>query len=234
MSLTLAITDDAATPTGIVATISGSSGGPVLVFTRNVDGQLTAGTWTNSGSRAGDGTISIPLTKGYYFAYVQDGATMSPPAYFQVTDGLTSVLGRCVAAVKSTLQLLNLPCTQRVYDSLHANSPLVQYPCTLLATEGSSQTEESALNGRDDLGQPVRVLVKDVCLKFDDSNRETYRQWRQAITRCFINQRLAGVPESVRNKVELGEVAIVESRAPQVVLEITVRAVTREVRGVGA
>ena len=234
MSLLLAIADDATTPTGIVATISGSSGGSVTLFTRNVDGQLTAGTWTNSGSRAGDGTISVPLPKGYYFAYAQDGANITSPAYFQATDGLTSVLGRCVAAVKSTLQLLNLPCTQRVYDSLHANSPLVQYPCVVLATDGTRQSDESALNGRDDLGQPVRVLVKDVCLKFDDANRELYRQWRQAITRCFINQRLAGVPESVRNKIELGEVAIVESRAPQVVLELTVRAVTREVRGVGA
>ncbi|MDB5312658.1 MAG: hypothetical protein JWO38_6860, partial [Gemmataceae bacterium] len=184
----------------------------------------------------GDGALTLTLPAGFYFAYCLTApAALSGLAYFAVTDGRAPVVSRCFAAVRTQLQLLNLPCTRTVFDSQYAdNLALQQFPCVVLTTEDARESDEAALNGRDDVGHAVRVLVKDVCLKFDDGRRDTYRAWRQAIFRAFHNQRLPGVIESVRNKVELGAVADVSSNEPQVVSELLIRCITREVRGLGA
>jgi hypothetical protein len=231
---TLAVADKA-DGTGATATVTGSAGGANQVYVQNVDGQLGAFAWTLGGTRTGDGTVNLALAKGYYWAYCLTGGTViSNLAYFQVTDGADAVLSRVYAAAKALLQLLNLPFTQRVYPSQFADSVAVQVPCTVLTTDGARQTDEAALNGRDDVGQPVRALVKDVCLKFDDQKKAEYEKWRQSIFRAFHNQRLPGVAESKMNKVELGVLSPAESPAPQTVFEVTIRCVTREVRGLGA
>lgn len=231
--LTLTVADNA-NNTGATATISGSSGGSVSVYTQNVDGELAAGTWASAGTRTGNGTLALSLAKGYYFTYALEGASLSGLVYFQVTDGLDAVISRVFAAAKSRIQLLNLPCTQHVYDSQYANSPIIEYPCVVLSTEGMRFTDEAALNNTDYIGNPVRCQIKDVCIKFDDAKRDTYRAWAQAIRRAFINQRIPGVAESIRNKVEFGDVAAVESNFAQVVAELTIRPITRELRGLGA
>lgn len=229
----LAVTDSA-NNTGATATVTGTGGAAVAVYAQPVDGTLGAGAWALAGSRTGDGTVALALAKGYYFGYALVAGAASNLVYFQVTDGADSVLSRCVAAVKAQVHLLNLPCTQRVFDSLYEQVPLTQVPCTVLTTEGARETVESALNGRDDVGRPVRLIVRDLCLAFDEAKRETYRRWRQALYRAFQSQRLPGVPESVRNKVEVSEVTPAPRREPQMVIEMVVRCVTREVRGLGA
>jgi hypothetical protein len=232
---TLSITDNA-DGTGATATIAGSGGAANTIFVLTVDGTVETGTWAPTGSLVGDGTVSLPLPKGYYFGYALSApATLSGVAYFGVTAGSDSVAARCFAAVATRLQLLALPCTANVYDSLYAdNKAALQYPCVVLTTDGARDTDEAATNGRDDIGHGVRVLIKDVCFRFDEARRDTYRSWRQAILRAFLNQRLPGVPESVRCKVELGSVAAVATDRPQVVTELTIRCVTREPRGLGA
>ena len=230
----LTITDNA-NGTGATATITGSAGGANQVYVQNVDGELGSGAWTLAGSRTGDGTVALTLVKGYYWGHcLTNGTVLSGFVYFKVTDGLDAVLGRCMAAVKAQAQLLNLPSTQRIIDVIHADTPIVQYPTTILTTEGARQTDEKSLNGRDDIGHPVRMLVKDLCLKFDEKKREIYRQWRQALFRAFHNQRLPGIPESIMNKVELGEITAASSAEPQMICELTIRCITREVRGLGA
>ena len=232
---TLTITDNA-DGTGATAAITGSAGGLNIVFVLPVDGGIETGVWTTAGTLTGDGSFSLTLPKGYYFGYVLTApASLSGIAYFGVTASTDSVAARCFAAVAARLQLLALPCTERVYDSLYAdNQAVLEYPCVVLTTEGARDTDEAATNGRDDIGHGVRVLVKDVCFRFDEARRDTYRSWRQAILRAFLNQRLPGVPESVRCKVEGGTIAAVEADRPQVVSEMTVRCVTREPRGLGA
>lgn len=228
---------DTADGTGATATVSGSAVGSFnTVFVQNVDGELGTGAWAAAGSRSGDGTVPLTLAKGYWWAYCLSNGTPTGLTYFRVTDGRDSVLSRCAAAVKARLQLLDLPCTKLVLDLLNDESPgLEQYPCVVLTTDGASQSNESALNGRDDIGQPVRCLVKDVCLTFENRNVEVYRGWRQSVFRAFHNQRLPGVPESVVNRVELGGgVTPVRTDRPQMIFELTVRCVTREVRGLGA
>lgn len=218
--------------TGATATISGSSGAANTVYVT----QVLGGTWGIAGSLVGDGSVSLSLNGGFYFAYCLTApATVSDVTYFPVTSSALPVLTRCFAAVVSTLKLLNLPCTQRVIDSQYADSVTnQQFPCVVLTTEDARESDEAALNNRDDIGHAVRLLVKDVCLKPDDKTRDVYRGWRQAIFRAFHNQRLAGVIESVRNKVEMGAVAAVSSNEPQVVSELLIRCITREVRGLGA
>lgn len=231
----LTITDNATTPTGVTATVSGSSGGANSVYVQAVTGQVGSGAWVLGGTRTGDGTVPLSLSRGYYFAYCLTApATLSGLAYVAVTDGADAVPARCFAAVKATLQLLDLPFTARVYDHQFDGDLNVTYPCTVLTTEDTRETDEAALNGRDDIGHRVRVLVKDVVAKFDQAKKNTFLAWRQAVTRAFINQRLPGVIESVRNKVEFGPPIVPAGGKPQVVLELVVNCITREVRGLGA
>lgn len=236
MPTTLAIADHAATPTGAVATIAGTSGGANTVFVQSADPNGVPPSWSAAGTRTGDGTVALSLNPGFYWAYaLTDPATLSPVTYFRVTDGLAAVSVRCFASVRARLLALALPCTARVYDYQHAEDPNVTKPCTVLVPENAAQTDEGALNGRDDYGNPVRVLVRDGVFRWDNSKRDEFLRWRQAIIRTFLNQRLPGVPESVRNKVEMGSlIHPPEGKGGDVVMELVIRCITREVRGLGA
>ena len=231
---TLTVEDDGSGTTA-TATIAGSAGGANVIYTQQVTGDIGSGSWTNSGNRTGDGDVTLTLAKGFYFGYcLTDGVTVSGLVYFQVSSSDDSVLDRIIDSMTATLQLLSLPCTERIYDSQFLNTPAMQYPCIVLTTEKARNSNEMRLNGTDGVGHPIRLVIKDVVMKFDDDRRATYRSWQQAIRRCFLSQRIAGVIESIKNEVEYGDVAAVESNFPQVVCEILVRAHTREVRGVGA
>lgn len=231
---------DLANNTGATATIAGTSGGASTVYAQAVNGLLGSGSWTAAGTRTGDGTLSLALAKGYYWAYCLTApATLSGLAYFVVTDGAAAVESRLFAAALASLRLLALDCTARVYDSAFADDPNVQYPCVIASTESARQTDEAALNGRDDLGHPIRLLIRDVVPKFDEVAQTRFRLWRQSITRAFINQRMPGVIETIINRVEPGALLrhvpgggekmknIAES-------ELVIRCITREVRGLGA
>ncbi|WP_439623376.1 hypothetical protein [Gemmata sp.] len=230
---TLTVTDTG-DGSGATATVAASSGGANGVYYAAVDGSLGAVTWSLGGSRVGDGAVPLALPKGYYWAYCLTGTAASNLVYFQVTDGADAVITCCFNAVKATIQLLNQPFSVRVYDSQFAgNQPAIEYPCTVLTSEDGQDSDEAALNGRDDLGHPVRVQIMVHCVKFDNSIKDTLRAYRQAVFRAFHNQRLSGVTESVRNRVELGGIAMIRGDAPLANSELTVRCVTREVRGLG-
>lgn len=235
MPPTLAVTDNG--DGTAAATVAGSGGGAVAVWVQPVTGSALSGPWAPGGTRAGDGPLTLTLAAGLYAGYCEAGAGLSGVVFFGVTTATLSVPDRVFAAVKAWAQLLALPCTARVYDYADAADPNVQYPCLLLTSDDARQTAEGVLNGRDDWGHPVRLLVRDVAAQFDAAAKARFRAWRQALTRAFHNQRLAGVAESVRNVVEPGALlrrvpgdknrAVAES-------ELTVRCVTREVRGLGA
>lgn len=234
--MTLAVADNE-DGTGATATITGSSGGANTIYAQRVTGEIGSGSFASVGSRTGDGTVSLALAKGYWFAYCLTApATISDLAYFAVTDGDDAVADRVFQGAKSRLQLLALPFTTRVYDVSEIADPSVTYPCTLITTQDGQQTNEKALNGRDDWGWPVVVLIRDVVAKFDQEQRSKFRLWRQAVTRAFVNQRLPGLPESVICRVAPGALLRRVPNGPPNVLEteLTIRAVTREVRGLGA
>lgn len=68
MALTLTIVDQA-DGTGATATIAGSGGLAMTVYTQTFSGDLGAGVWTVSGTRTGDGDVDLSLAAGHYFAY---------------------------------------------------------------------------------------------------------------------------------------------------------------------
>jgi hypothetical protein len=235
--MTLTVVDNA-DGTGAVATIAGSAGGNNTVYAQPITGTIGSGTFAAVGTRVGDGTVPLALAKGYWFAYCLTApATLSGLAYFAVTDGMDAVPDRVFQAAKAQLQLLALPFTTRVYDFNEIEDPSVTYPCTLISTQDGRQSNEMALNGRDDWGWPVRVLIRDVVAKFDQDQRSKFRLWREKVTRAFVNQRMPGLVESVICRVEPGALLrrVPGGSIPNVVeSELVIRAIAREVRGLGA
>lgn len=220
----------------VTATVAGSAGGSVTIYGQRVTEDVPGGSFASVGSRTGDGTATIALSNGFWFLYAREGTDLSNVVYVGATDGAAAVADRVFQAAKARLQLLSLPFTTRVYDVSEVEDPSVSYPCTLISTQDGRQTNERALNGRDDWGWPVRVLIRDVVVKFDQAQRSKFRLWRQRVTRAFVNQRLPGLVESVICRVEPGALLRRVSGGPPNVLEseLVVRAVTREVRGPGA
>jgi hypothetical protein len=239
MPLALTVTDNAGTPSiGAVATVGGSAGGTVTVYAQPVTGQTGSGTWTSYGSRTGDGTVSLALAAGYWWVYAIEGADLSGLAYTQVTTGLTAVETRCKAAIAATITLLNLP-IRAIHTQFDADDKTnLNNLCVVLDTgDGVRETDEAAMNNRDDLGHPVRVCIFDTKDQFDQSatKQALYESMRQSIWRAFHNQRLAGVPESVINKVEpLALTEMEKGRYQWFRSGLLIRCRTRELRGLGA
>jgi hypothetical protein len=111
----------------------------------------------------------------------------------------------------------------------------VIFPHTVATPAGARQSDEAALNGRDDWGHPTRLLIRDKVFKFDQTARATFELWKQRFYRAFHNQRLPGIPESVVCRVEFGpQVEPPPGGNGTLSTELVVRCVTREVRGLGA
>lgn len=103
-SPTLAVADNG-DGTGAVATITGSENGSVTNTVYVWDGD----SWEDSGDRTGNGTVSLSLAIGKYWAYVQsdDGASfsLSNLVRFAVTDSdLGPVIERIADEIEHRLQ----------------------------------------------------------------------------------------------------------------------------------
>lgn len=236
MPLTLTAADNAAAPTGAVATIVGTGGAAVTLNVQSADAAAGTGSWSAAGTRIGDGAVSLTLGTGRYWLYAATTTDLSPVVYLAVTDGLAPVKVRCAGAVVARLRQLALPCTRNVYDSqFDFTSVYLDKPCTLVTTNDAEDTDEAALNGRDDLGRVFRLQIVDVIAGRDEARKDVYRGWRQAVFRAFHNQRLPGVAESVRNRVRVGAVRTAQGNQKLfMVSEMTLTCITREVRGLGA
>lgn len=238
MPATLTIADLAAVPSGVTATVAGSGGAANSIRVSHGDPAVpdVSRGWVEKATLTGDGTATIPLRPGVYWAYLlTDAPEVTDPVYFRVTDGLGSVPERCFAAVRDRVRALALPCTERVYDQTFTDDPAVTYPLTIVTRTGDRQSNPATLSGRDDWGHPVRVILRDKVIRFDQTARAAFDGWRQAVVRAFHNHRLPGVPESVVCRVEFG--ALIEPQpgtGGKLVSEFTVRCVTREPRGLGA
>ena len=239
---------DLATGLGATATITTSDAGATnTLYSSSVDGEVAAGTWTSRGSRVGDGTISVSLTTlGYYFWYVKSvsGAesTISNLDYEPITDGANAVLTRCIAAVVSRLQLLTLSgiATTRIVSIADVSNAgaTPDFPCVLVAREPTPHQYRGGVNDRDDLGYPIQVLFCESDGLGAQSNVARWDLWRQQAERAFRFQRLPGVAESqLACEIEPLKILDPAFRPPiydKVVSGFTIRAVCREVRGLGA
>lgn len=244
----LTFTDLATVPSGVSATVTGSGGASNSIYVCQNTGIISPTyppAWSLGATLVGDGSTTIFLAAGFWFGYCSSApATLSAIVYSQVTTGQLSVLDQLMVSAKATLNLLNLPTfaggvisSAAIFDVLNDKDPNNTLPCILMTTDKGRKSNEASLNGRDDLGYPIKLLIKDTCIKWDNSRRSLYRGWEQAIYRAFNNQRMPGISPggtSIVNRVEVGDVTPVSQEAPQVVCDITVRAICREPRGVGA
>jgi hypothetical protein len=183
----------------------------------------------------GDGTVSLSLEKGLWFAHLVSNSVFSGLIYFAVTNGLDAVAARVRRSVADTIRMLPYPFAQNVFEHGIPDPENVVFPCAILSVDGVQENYENALSTADDVGRPVKVQLADRCDKRElITNLPTYELWREKVARCFVNQRLAGVNESHICRIE--PYVIVDPNLPQyeyMVNALTVRAVCREPRGVG-
>ena len=189
--------------TGAVATISGSASNSTnTVYVAKVEGILGQLTFTSGGSRTGDGTVNLAITKGFYFAKVDSmlttaKTTVSDFVYFAVTTGEDEIHERILQAVVARINLLSL---DGIAGGIHVrtlpdyNLPGL-FPYVLCTIEGELEDNEESLSALDEVVYPVRVMMFDTRGKDTAEKRSKRFQWRRRIRQAFLNQRLTGVSE---------------------------------------
>lgn len=213
---TLTITDSG-DGTGATATIAGSSAGSTnTVYTSPVPLSSGSLSWTASGSRTGDGTISLSLTPGPYLAYCESAmnglnATPSNEVFFKTTGGATAYESPHAAVAHSVQQtiigLIGTKITGVAADSVRVrkvpsavdfsgDDPLPAgmhaYP-GILIVYGDKERDLAGVNDRDDVGFPLAVVfaAKDVDSRGVsdlEDNDDEYLTWRKVISDTFRNQ----------------------------------------------
>lgn len=245
---TLAVTDNADL-TGVAAVVAaGDASATNTLYRMLVTGDVEAGSWTSSGSRVGNGTISVSLTvRGFYWWYVKSvllaESVITNLAYEPVTDGDDDVITRSIAAVVSRIKLLALTgIGNAVYDIPMLNDPSAQAslptnPCCVVCEEPTPRQYVGGTNIRDDVGYPIQVLFMDSTGLGLNAPLGKYRMWRQSAERAFRFQRLPGVTEA-QLACTIEPLKTLDPTRPamydQMVSGFTIRVNTREVRGLGA
>ncbi len=222
MSLSLTVADNQ-DGSGATATVSGSSGGAVVVYYQADPGrQLLAG-----GSRTGDGTVALSIPPGYYLGIAQvNGGGISSIVRFVVTREALAVHEQCIQALKQKILLLDLKGfpAGRVYDQILPNDKLVDFPCIMLSIEGETEPEAGSLAELCDLQYPVRVWINTRADASTPANRAQYLMWRQQIFRALENQRLPGADQPEIIGVRM--MPIIDVKLPAVALIVMGMTVT--------
>ncbi len=248
---TLALTGNAAEPTGATATIAGTDG----ASTNTVSYQLVnygfvpvPGTWTSAGSRTGDGSLALALPKGLYWfrcdSVLNGLATVSNLVFLAVTDGMDAVHERCLQSIVANLQTLvaaelipGITAGTRVYSQIELDIESVTFPCLVVCTnlpgQVGTELQLDGTNERDDIGYPCFVVQLDRSPGDFVPNRADYLKGREVVFRFFRNQRLAGVDEVYTTRVEPGPVLKIETDRFEIIGSVLViRPISREARGV--
>jgi hypothetical protein len=194
--------------TGATATVTGAALGSVNdVYVRDFAGGFGSGTWSSAGSVNNNGSASLGLATGHYFAYAASslgGSTAnSNVVYFAVTDGLESIHTRCLTAAQARVRLLALA-------GLPNSAVVIEKLPDVLVTILDRDNQEPTLQ----------------------ANLDRHLLWRQQIARAFRNQRLNGVPEVINAEVESAEGLLEESWKRELMTSaVLLRFTSRESRG---
>ncbi len=247
---TLAIADNATTPTGCVATVTGGSTSATHTISYQEVGpnfQLTPPVWVAAGSRTGNGTVALTLPAGIYWfrcdATLNSQVEVSNLVYTALTDGLAAVHERCILAVEAGLVTLvaagkipGITNVARVYDQMELYLLGVDMPsiavCTQLPGQPMSQPELAGTNARDDISYPVMVVILDRSSGNYVANRPGYLLAQQVVFRYFREQRLGTVNEVYVVKCKEGPTLTFQRGDYQIkgsVLKLA--CISREVRG---
>lgn len=232
MAISLAITDNAdGTAT---ATISGSAGGTVTVYSQAHSGELGTGTWTSRGSRTGNGTISITLAAGYYWWKAVESSDVAPLVYQNLTDGTEAVWYRCLTGVQAVIQGLSLTgiSSGQVYVRKVPWDRDITKPGIIVCPVKETSDPKAGTNERDDIGYGVHVVLIRASNQDAEVNLALHLKQREQISRALRHQPLAGVSEIYTVFIEPGPVIDPVSFAQQYdVQALVARCISREVRG---
>jgi hypothetical protein len=229
--------------TGVTVTIAGGLVGDThVVYTQAFSGGLgSAGTWTNSGNRTGNGTIDLSLTNGHYFGYIlTNSTTLTGVEYFVSSDGTDSVHYRCLDAVRSRILLCDLDgladasvVIRQLPSDRGFDDGTYDLPGIVISQIGvENQSPGEGTNVRDDVQYPVTITILAAGNQDLVTNQEKYLKWREQINRALRNQRLTGVNEVYRVTVTPGPITSPNAHWNNYYhSQLIVRCVSREVRG---
>jgi hypothetical protein len=238
MSLTLRLTDRGTLPTGFTAEVTGSAGGAVSLWIAAADEPFSGITFGQCGARTGDGSLSVEYPPGFVFVTVRSGADCTVPRPLAITDGQDCCGVRVQAAIAARLKLLNLDgIGMNIHEQFIPEASELRYPCGNVHWVGAIETEETGLNALDYIVYPVQVDFYDLPFKATQHEmRKRYLNWREQAGQAFRHQRLAGVPESAWCDVQFRAAVdpAAANEAGQYIGSLTVRAVCRLTRGLGA
>lgn len=235
VSLTVVDNEDGS---GATATIAGSEGGSTnTVSVQAADGE----TWTEAGSRSGNGTVSLDLSPGYWWAKCdsEDGGstTVSNVVRFGVTTSGQSVHERILDAVKAEIQgmvvasLLTGLRVGQVYRKMVPDDKAVIFPAVFITPE-AAETFEVVTNYRDDIGYPAVVYLTNRNAKEYTAGLPPFLLWRHRIIKRFRTQRLSAVSEVIGCTIEPN--VVIDPKLPwydYVVSAFILRFKAREYRG---
>lgn len=231
--------------TGATATVTGAALGSLnAIYVQHFGGEFGSGTWASAGSVSNNGSVSLNLAVGHYFAYAASslgGSTAnSNVVYFAVTDGLESIHTRCLAAAQArvrSLALAGLPNSAVVIEKLPVTRNLasgIGLPAILLSPHRAAMPSTAGTNSLDDVHYDVLVTILDRDNQEPtlQANLDRHLLWRQKIARAFRNQRLNGVPEVINAEVEPAEGLLDEAWKRELMTSaVLLRFTSRESRG---
>lgn len=205
MAITLTIANNG-DGTGATATVAGSDATTNTVYYQ-IPGD---GNWLSGGTRTGDGTVTIALPEGYYFAYCAgevsgNAAVSNIVGLFGVTADTEAIHYKLMSAVEShikaiTEQLPNIDTTQ-VKKALAIVPTQLMLPAIVLTPAGR-ETKLGGTNARSDWGKPVVVSVIGRTDMDYSEELATWLWWRERVIRYFDRRRLAEVDEQYTTIVE--------------------------------
>lgn len=191
MALALAVSDNQ-DGSGALATITGSAGGSAnSVYTQAIG----ATAWTLSGTRTGDGTVSLSLAQDSsylsYTASVSGGVTtLSNVVLFTVTNATDSPHWRFLTAVSAKIAGLTM-----------AGSPNANMMQRLTTQEAMEKSQQIWVTADEDMKEmiypplitnlakgvayPAMVAVYDRRDALDSSMDRTYLKWRFQLLEAF-------------------------------------------------
>mgnify|MGYP001585030451 CR=1 FL=1 len=243
---TLAVAD-LGTGLGATATISGGdSGATNTIYTQAFDGALGTAAWTTSGSRVGNGAVTLSLGIGHYLAVCKsvqgDTANFSTTVYFVVTSTTTAILYQILLAVRSRIQALLLDGIANAsvvvkklpMERTFAAQGGIALPCVLITPQTERMPPLAGTNIKDDItyGVLVTLIASDNQEKTLALNLDRLTLWRERIAKAFRNQRLPGVDSVITASAEPADTVIPAAWAKNLLASaILLRFTSREARG---
>lgn len=204
---TLAIADDATTPTGVTATVTDADAtATVRLDYQKADAGFTATAWTAGNSRTGNGTITQALAQGVYWfklhSTLSGESATSNLILSKVTDGKKAVHEQCLnaihAGIKTVIAAGSLPgiaSSDRAYNLSDLDLKRMDLPgiavCLSYGNQVPGETLGRGTNARDDVQFPVYVILLDRFGGDFVSARADYLRVREVLFRTFRFQRLA-------------------------------------------